>query len=139
MQAGQIIDVMAPHASDGLVQVIGGDLNTFSSSNTTQFFIDAVPLPFNGKENPLSLKDSWPAAPGNSGRKPSTRSGGSGLGGMGQGMGMGMGARFQIPDEPGIDWLFVSEFATVLAAEVVANELTSTASDHLPVTATIEF
>ena len=142
-QAGQIIDVMAPHARDGIVQVIGGDLNTFSSSNTTRFFLDAVPLPYNGKENPLALEDSWAAAPGNIGRKPSTRDGGGGLGGMGQGMGMGpgggMAARIEMPDEPGIDWLFVSEFANVLAAEVVRNELTMGASDHLPVTATIEF
>jgi endonuclease/exonuclease/phosphatase family metal-dependent hydrolase len=139
-QAGQIIDVMAPHARDGLIQVIGGDLNTFSSSNTTRFFVDAVPLPVNGKRNPLALKDTWPAAPGNTGRKPSTR--GGGLGGMGQagmGPGGGMATRFEMPDEPGIDWLFVSEFASVLAAEVVDNELTSGASDHLPVTATIEF
>jgi len=131
---------MSPHARDDLVQVIGGDLNTFSSSNTTRFFVDAVPLPYNGKANPLALKDTWSAAPGNTGRKPSTRSGGN-FGGMGQGMGQGgaMAARFEMPDEPGIDWLFVSEFASVLAAEVVRNDLTTTASDHLPVTATIEF
>jgi endonuclease/exonuclease/phosphatase family metal-dependent hydrolase len=140
VQAGQIIDVMVPHARDGLVQVIGGDLNTFSSSNTTRFFVDSIPLPYDGKENPLALKDTWPAAPGNSGRKPSTRGGGN-FGGMGQGAGMGMGmaTRFQMPDEPGIDWIFVSEFATVLGAQVVRDDLTTNASDHLPVTATIEF
>lgn len=140
LQASQIIDVMVPHSRDGLVQVIGGDLNTFTSSNTTRFFVDSIPLPYDGKENPLNLKDTWSAAPGNTGRKPSTRSGGN-FGGMGagQGMGMAMGARFQMPDEPGIDWLFISEFATVSSADVVRNELTGIASDHLPVTATIEF
>ncbi|MGI9259136.1 MAG: endonuclease/exonuclease/phosphatase family protein, partial [Gammaproteobacteria bacterium] len=59
--------------------------------------------------------------------------------GAGQGMGMAMGALFQMPDEPGIDWLFISDFATVLESEVVRNERTRIASDHLPVTATIDF
>ena len=47
-----------------------------------------------------------------------------------------------MPDEPGIDWLFVSDSANVVAAEVIIDELTSGAngaSDHCPISATIKF
>lgn len=141
VQAGEIIDLMAAHAEDELVQIIAGDLNTFASSNTTRFFIEGRPLPYTGKENPLSLKDTWPAAPGNSGEKPSTRAGripGQGSAGGAPGA-AGMGARFQMLDEPGIDWIFVSQQAEVTAAEVIRNELSTGTSDHLPITATVRF
>ncbi len=145
IQAGQIMDVMASHAEEGLIQIIGGDLNTFTSSNTTRFFLEQRPLPFNGKENPLSLKETWAAAPGNTGEKPSTRGGGAGgMGGGGMaagGMGPsgGMAARLPAPDEPGIDWLFISAEAEIVAAEVIRNDLTEGTSDHLPISATIAF
>lgn len=141
LQASQIMDVMEAHAEAGLVQIVGGDLNTFTSSNTTRFFLEQRPLPYNGRENPLSLKETWAAAPGNSGERPSTRGGGAGGGGMGGGMapGGGMAVRLPLPDEPGIDWLFISESADVVAAEVLRYELTQGTSDHLPITATIAF
>lgn len=152
LQASRIMDVMVDHAEDDLVQIIGGDLNIFASSNTTRFFLEGRPLPVNGRENPLALKDSWAAAPGNAGEKPRTLAGG-GRGGAqrqgrppgsrgGQGRGRGRGARLPMPDEPGIDWLFVSELANVIAAEVIRNDLTSGAngaSDHLPISTTIQF
>ncbi len=162
LQASRIMDVMVDHAEDGLVQIIGGDLNIFSSSNTTRFFVEGRPLPVNGRENPLALVDSWAAAPGNSGERPRTlggggRSGAQGRGegggggrgepgqtasGMTTGMAGGMAARQPFPDEPGIDWLFVSESADVVAAEVISNDLTfgaGGASDHLPISVTLEF
>ncbi len=152
LQASGIMDVMADHAEDGLVQIIGGDLNIFASSNSTRFFLEQRPLPVNGRENPLSLKDSWAAAPGNTGEKPRTLAGrgggqgrgqppGGGRGGRGRG-GRGRGERLPFPDEPGIDWLFVSESANVVAGEVIRNDQTlgaNGASDHLPISATIEF
>ena len=144
IQAGQIMDVMATQVEDGIVQIIGGDLNTFTSSNTTRFFLERRPLPVNGKENPLSLKESWAAAPLNSGERPKTTGGGavgsSRPGGQQRmGGGAGMAGRIQMPDEPGIDWLFVSEYADVVAAEVIKDNLTNGTSDHLPISATINF
>lgn len=155
LQASRIMDVMVDHAADDLVQIIGGDLNIFASSNTTRFFLEGRPLPVNGRENPLALKDSWAAAPGNAGERPRTLAGGGrgdaqrqgqppgGRGGQGgQGRGRGRGARLPMPDEPGVDWLFVSESANVIAAEVIRNNLTSganAASDHLPISTTIQF
>ena len=150
LQASRIMDVMVDHAEDGLVQIIGGDLNVFASSNTTRFFLERRPLPVDGRENPLALKDSWAAAPGNTGERPRTLAGGGRGGGQGQppggrggqGCGRGRGARLPMPDEPGIDWLFVSESANVIAAEVIRNDLTSGAngaSDHLPISTTIQF
>ena len=152
LQASRIMDVMVDHAEDDLVQIIGGDLNIFASSNTTRFFLEGRPLPVNGRENPLALKDSWAAAPGNAGEKPRTLTRGGRGGGQGQrrppggpggrGRGRGRGVRLPTPDEPGIDWLFVSESANVIAAEVISNDLTSGAngaSDHLPISATIQF
>lgn len=141
LQASRIMDVMEAHAEDGLVQIVGGDLNTFTSSNTTRFFLERRPLPYNGRENPLSLKETWAAAPGNTGARPSTRGGGAGGGGMGGGMapGGGMAERLPLPDEPGIDWLFISESADVIAAEVIRYELTQGTSDHLPISAIIAF
>lgn len=139
IQAGEIIDLMTEQAESGLVQIVVGDMNTFASSNTTRFFIEQRPLPYNGKENPLRLMDSWPAAPGNTGEKPSTRAGrvpGQTTSGPGP-AGMGMAPRFEMPDEPGIDWIFVSEDADVTAAQVIRDKLTIGTSDHLPVTATI--
>ncbi len=142
IQASQIIDVMASHAEDGLVQVLGGDLNVFSSSNTTKFFLEGQPLPVNGKENPLALKETWASAPGNVGERPITvvRDGNiDGQQGQGRRRRGGMGRRIEMPNEPGIDWLFVSESANVIAAEVIQNELTIGTSDHLPISATIAF
>ena len=142
IQASQIIDVMASHAEDGLVQVLGGDLNVFSSSNTTKFFLGGQPLPINGKKNPLALKETWASAPGNAGERPITvvRDGNiDGQQGQGRRRRGGMGRRIEMPNEPGIDWLFVSESANVIAAEVIQNELTIGTSDHLPISATIAF
>ena len=142
IQASQIIDVMASHAEDGLVQVLGGDLNVFSSSNTTKFFLGGQPLPVNGKKNPLALKETWASAPGNAGERPITvvRDGNiDGQQGQGRRRRGGMGRRIEMPNEPGIDWLFVSESANVIAAEVIQNELTIGTSDHLPISATIAF
>ena len=142
IQASQIIDVMASHAEDGLVQVLGGDLNVFLSSNTTKFFLEGQPLPVNGKENPLALKETWASAPGNAGERPITVVRDGNIGGQqGQGGGRrgGIGRRIEMPNEPGIDWLFVSESANVIAAEVIQNELTVGTSDHLPISATIAF
>ncbi len=142
IQASQIIDVMASHAEDGLVQVLGGDLNVFSSSNTTKFFLEGQPLPVNGKKNPLALKETWASAPGNAGERPITvvRDGNiDGQQGQGRRRRGGMGRRIEMPNEPGIDWLFVSESANVIAAEVIQNELTIGTSDHLPISATIAF
>ena len=153
LQASGIMDVMADHAEDDLVQIIGGDLNVFASSNTTRFFLERRPLPVNGRENPLTLKDSWAAAPDNTGEKPRTLAGRGRGGVQGRGQppgggrdggraGRGRGARLPFPDEPGIDWLFVSDSVNVVAAEVIRNELTigaDGASDHLPISATIEF
>ena len=154
LQASRIMDAMVDHAEEGLVQIIGGDLNIFASSNTTRFFLEGRPLPVDGRENPLALKDSWAAAPGNTGEKPRTLGGGSRGGGQGRGQppggrgggqgrgGRGRGDRLPFPDEQGIDWLFVSQSANVIAAEVIRNDLTSGAdgaSDHLPISATIEF
>ena len=144
IQASQIIDVMASHAEDGLVQVLGGDLNVFSSSNTTKFFLEGQPLPVNGKKNPLVLKETWASAPGNAGERPITVVRDGNIGGQqGQGGGRrrrgGIGRRIEMPNEPGIDWLFVSESANVIAAEVIQNELTVGTSDHLPISVTIAF
>ena len=142
IQASQIIDVMASHAEDGLVQVLGGDLNVFSSSNTTKFFLEGQPLPANGKKNPLALKETWASAPGNAGERPITvvRDGNiDGQQGQGRRRRGGIGRRIEMPNEPGIDWLFVSESANVIAAEVIQNELTIGTSDHLPISATIAF
>ena len=142
IQASQIIDVMASHAEDGLVQVLGGDLNVFSSSNTTKFFLGGQPLPVNGKKNPLALKETWASAPGNAGERPITvvRDGNiDGQQGQGRRRRGGMGRRIEMPNEPGIDWLFVSESANVIAAEVIQNELTIGTSDPLPISATIAF
>ena len=152
LQAGRIVDVMVDHAEDGLVQIIGGDLNIFASSNTTRFFLEGRPLPVNGRENPLALKDSWAATPGNTGEKPRTLVGGRRGGAQRQGQppgdrgglgrGRGRGVRLPMPDAPGIDWLFVSESANVIAAEVIRNDLTSGAngaSDHFPISTTIQF
>ena len=144
IQASQIIDVMASHAEDGLVQVLGGDLNVFSSSNTTKFFLEGQPLPVNGKENPLALKETWASAPGNAGERPITVVRDGNIGGQQDQGGSrrrrgGIGRRIEMPNEPGIDWLFVSESANVIAAEVIQNELTIGTSDHLPISATIAF
>jgi len=142
IQASQIIDVMVSHAEDGLVQVLGGDLNVFSSSNTTKFFLEGQPLPVNGKKNPLALKETWASAPGNAGERPITvvRDGNiDGQQGQGRRRRGGMGRRIEMPNEPGIDWLFVSESANVIAAEVIQNELTVGTSDHLPISVTIAF
>ena len=144
IQASQIIDVMASHAEDGLVQVLGGDLNVFSSSNTTKFFLEGQPLPVNGKKNPLALKETWASAPGNAGERPITVVRDGNIGGQQDQGGSrrrrgGIGRRIEMPNEPGIDWLFVSESANVIAAEVIQNELTIGTSDHLPISATIAF
>ena len=144
IQASQIIDVMASHAEDGLVQVLGGDLNVFSSSNTTKFFLEGQPLPVNGKKNPLALKETWASAPGNAGERPITVVRDGNIGGQQDQGGSrrrrgGIGRRIEMPNEPGIDWLFVSESANVIAAEVIQNELTVGTSDHLPISATIAF
>ena len=133
LEAREIVELMAAHAAPGLLQIFAGDLNAVPESNTIQYLLHGVALPVTDEVSPLSLRDTWVSAPGNSGAKPVTTD-------------PDLDSLMPRGDitfrEAGIvpltlDWILVSEGANVEAAEVLNNAMTEGTSDHFPVTATI--
>ena len=133
LEANEIVELMASQGEPGLLQFLAGDLNAVPESNTIQYLLHGVALPVNDNVSPLQLVDTWAAAPGNVGTKPVTTD-------------PDLDALMPRGDmtyrEAGItpftlDWLIAVEHAEIEAAEVLDNEMTDGASDHLPVTATV--
>ncbi len=133
LEANEIVEFMASQGEPGLLQFLAGDLNARPESNTIQYLLHGVALPVNDKVSPLPLMDTWASAPGNVGAKPVTTD-------------PDLDALMPRGDityrEAGIvpftlDWVIAVEQAEIEAAEVLDNEMTDGASDHLPVTATV--
>ena len=135
LEANDLVKLMASHREPGLLQFLAGDLNAVPESNTIQYLLHGAALPVNDDVSPLPLVDTWASAPGNIGAKPVTTD-------------PDLDALMPRGDmtyrEAGIvpftlDWLIAVEQAEIEAAEVLDNEMTDGASDHLPVTATVRF
>ncbi len=133
LEANELVELMASQSEPGLLQFLAGDLNAVPESNTIQYLLHGEALPVNDNVSPLPLVDTWASAPGNVGAKPVTTD-------------PDLDALMPRGDityrEAGItpftlDWVIAVEQAEIEAAEVLDNEMTDGASDHLPVTATV--
>lgn len=102
--------------SDDVVILLGGDLNASEGGDIMNFFLDQVPL--DGVANPIDLDDTCALFLGD----PDSSACDGTVGGGGT----------------KIDWLMVEAGEMVIEASVI-QEAAGDASDHLAVTATIEF
>ncbi len=109
-QAAELIELIAANQLIWPASIIAvGDLNSSESTDTIQFLIEQQTLP-SGIENHLFLNDSWQSAFNGTTSKP-------------------------VP----IDWILHAPYSVnVVDAEVFENAVTDTASDHLPLTATVQ-
>lgn len=109
-QAAELIELIAANQLIWPASIIAvGDLNSSENTDTIQFLIEQQTLP-SGIDNNLFLDDSWQSAFNGASSKP-------------------------VP----IDWILHAPYSVkVNDAEVFENQLTDTASDHLPLTATVQ-
>jgi endonuclease/exonuclease/phosphatase family metal-dependent hydrolase len=125
VQAVSTVLFIAGNTAPDTPYLILGDLNASQTSATIDFLVNGTPLLVEGQPvaNPLAIDDTWALAPGQGGQThPGTTAGGG---------------------QMALDWILAGPGVTVSAAEVISFVIPPGEqlgfSDHLPVTATLDF